>query len=246
MKRMTRKLYGILILSMLATSAHAGWLSNLGQRIVNGAANTVQTNISGKVNKTIDDVMDGKIQTNKGKKGNSNVSNNNSAIPISDENSSTGIPNGSVSQSSTYRGERGKALPFTGRYEYIDLGTTKFTGERIYDQMLKVGERKLDIDEFLNPGYYVVWIDSGSRTNEIHVIYEHESEGIGFGYGIVERKKIFNNGPRHMRGDKEGIMYVVEVLPNTQGHLELTLINSQNLMGNGTITIFKIPGPTLK
>ena len=39
MKRMTRKLYGILILSMLATSAHAGWLSNLGQRIVNGAAN---------------------------------------------------------------------------------------------------------------------------------------------------------------------------------------------------------------
>ena len=67
MKRMTRKLYGILILSMLATSAHAGWLSNLGQRIVNGAANTVQNNISGKVNKTIDDVMDGKIQTNKGK-----------------------------------------------------------------------------------------------------------------------------------------------------------------------------------
>ena len=67
MKRMTRKLYGILILSMLATSAHAGWLSNLGQRIVNGAANTVQTNISGKVNKTIDDVMDGKIQTKKRK-----------------------------------------------------------------------------------------------------------------------------------------------------------------------------------
>ena len=61
MKRMTRKLYGILILSMLATQAHAGWLSNLGQRIVNGAANTVQNNISGKVNKTIDDVMDGKI-----------------------------------------------------------------------------------------------------------------------------------------------------------------------------------------
>ena len=73
MKRMTRKLYGILILSMLATSAHGGWLSNLGQRIVNGAANTVQNNISGKVNKTIDDVMDGKIQTNKGKKGNSMI-----------------------------------------------------------------------------------------------------------------------------------------------------------------------------
>lgn len=64
MKRMTKKLYGILILSMLATSAHAGWLSNLGQRIVNGAANTVQNNISGKINRTIDNAMDGKLQQN--------------------------------------------------------------------------------------------------------------------------------------------------------------------------------------
>ena len=131
MKRMTRKLYGILILSMLATQVHGGWLSNLGQRIVNGAANTVQNNISGKVNKTIDDVMNGKIQTNKGKKGNSNVSNNNSAIPISDENSSTGIPNGSVPQSSTYRGERGKALRVTGKYEEIDVGIFRFRAESI-------------------------------------------------------------------------------------------------------------------
>ena len=246
MKRMTRKLYGILILSMLATSAHAGWLSNLGQRIVNGAANTVQNNISGKVNKTIDDVMDGKIQTNKGKKGNSNVSNNNSAIPISDENSSTGIPNGSVPQSSTYRGERGKALPFTGRYEQIDLGTMKFTGERVFEERLNVGTPKIFVDEFLNPGYYLIWIDSGSRTYPISVHYEHEVEGIGFGYGIVERKKIFNNGPRNMLGNKEGIMYVVEVLPNTQGHVELYLINSEQRLGTGTIIIYKIPGPTLK
>lgn len=246
MKRMTRKLYGILILSMLATSAHAGWLSNLGQRIVNGAANTVQTNISGKVNKMVDDVMDGKIQTNKGKKGNSNVSNNNSAIPISDENSSTGIPNGSVPQSLTYRGERGKALPFTGRYEYIDLGITKFTGEQIFSKRLYIGTPKVEIDEYLNPGYYVIWIASESRTEPMNAMYEHEREGITFGYGIIPKQKIFNNGNYDMLGNKEGIMYVVEVLQKTQGHLELSLVNNTRLTGMGALVVFKIPGPTLK
>ncbi len=61
MKKVTKKALGILALVVLSVPVQAGWLSNLGQRIVNGAANTVQTNISGKVNKTIDDVMDGKI-----------------------------------------------------------------------------------------------------------------------------------------------------------------------------------------
>lgn len=244
MKRMTKKLYGILILSMLATSAHAGWLSNLGQRIVNGAANTVQNNISGKVNKTIDDVMDGKIQTNKGKKGNSQTTGGeNLGSPVQ---GTVGAPAVEETQESTYRGERGKALPFTGRYEQIDFGTMKFTGERVFEERLNVGTPKIFVDEFLNPGYYVIWIDSGSRTYPISVHYEHEVEGIGFGYGIVERKKIFNNGPRNMLGNKEGIMYVVEVLPNTQGHVELYLINSEQRLGTGTIIIYKIPGPTLK
>ena len=244
MKRMTKKLYGILILSMLATSAHAGWLSNLGQRIVNGAANTVQNNISGKVNKTIDDVMDGKIQTNKGKKGNSQTTGGeNLGSPVQ---GTVGAPAIVETQGSTYRGARGKALPFTGRYEQIDLGTMKFTGERVFEERLNVGTPKIFVDEFLNPGYYLIWIDSGSRTYPISVHYEHEVEGIGFGYGIVERKKIFNNGPRNMLGNKEGIMYVVEVLPNTQGHVELYLINSEQRLGTGTIIIYKIPGPTLK
>ena len=218
----------------------------VGQRIVNGAANTVQTNISGKVNKMVDDVMDGKIQTNKGKKGNSNVSNNNSAIPISDENSSTGIPNGSVPQSLTYRGERGKALPFTGRYEYIDLGITKFTGEQIFSKRLYIGTPKVEIDEYLNPGYYVIWIASESRTEPMNAMYEHEREGITFGYGIIPKQKIFNNGNYDMLGNKEGIMYVVEVLQKTQGHLELSLVNNTRLTGMGALVVFKIPGPTLK
>ena len=73
MKKVTKKAFGILALVVLSVPAQAGWLSNLGQRIVNGAANTVQTNISGKVNKAVNDVMDGKVQTqnNETKKSNS-------------------------------------------------------------------------------------------------------------------------------------------------------------------------------
>ena len=243
MKRMTRKLYGILILSMLATSAHAGWLSNLGQRIVNGAANTVQNNISGKVNKTIDDVMDGKIQTNKGKKGNSQTTGGeNLGSPVQ---GTVGAPAVEETQESTYRGARGKALPFTDRYQYVDLGITKFTGERIYYNEIQIGQRKLEIDEFLDPGYYLIFIDSNSATSPISVIYEHEEKGIGFGYGIEIRKKIYDNGPRELYGNKDGMMYVLQVLKGTQGHLELTIINDR-LSGSGSLIIYKIPGPTLK
>ena len=59
MKRMTT-ITAIAIL-ITATEIQAGWLSNIGQRIINGAVNTVQTNISGKVNRTIDNAMDGKL-----------------------------------------------------------------------------------------------------------------------------------------------------------------------------------------
>ena len=244
MKRMTKKLYGILILSMLATSAHAGWLSNLGQRIVNGAANTVQNNISGKVNKTIDDVMDGKIQTNKGKKGNSQTTGGeNLGSPVQ---GTVGAPAVEETQESTYRGARGKALPFTGRYEEIDTGLFKFTGERVFYKRLYIGQSVIEVDEFLNPGYYAIWVNPSSRVNSVSVIYEHEEKGIGFGFGIVERKKIFNNGPRNMTGNKEGILYVVEILDNTQGHLEFKLVNNMQLNGTGEVMIYKIPGPTLK
>ena len=244
MKRMTKKLYGILILSMLATQVHAGWLSNLGQRIVNGAANTVQSNISGKVNKTIDDVMDGKIQTNKGKKGNSQTTGGeNLGSPVQ---GTIGAPAVEETQESTYRGARGKALPYTGRYEQIDLGLTKFVGEQIFSKRLYLGTPKVEIDEYLNPGYYVIWIASESRTEPMNAMYEHEREGVTFGYGIIPKQKIFNNGNYEMLGNKEGIMYVVEVLPNTQGHLELSLVNNTRLTGVGAIVVFKIPGPTLK
>jgi hypothetical protein len=243
MKRMTT--IAILIFAVTQIS-NAGWLSSIGQRIVNGAVNTVQTNISGKVNKTINDTMDGKLAPQQKNNGQSHVDEYSGHPGLPNTGASAGGPAIVETQESTYRGEKGKALPFTGRYEQIDLGTMKFTGERVFYDRLSVGTAKVTVDEFLNPGYYLIWIDSGSRTYPISVYYEHEVEGIGFGYGIVDRKKIFNNGPRDMLGNKEGIMYVVEVLPNTQGHVELHLVNSQQRLGTATMAIYKIPGPTLK
>ena len=78
------------------------------------------------------------------------------------------------------------------------------------------------------------------------MVYEHEEKGIKFGFGIIPKKRIFDNGNYNMSGDKDGIMHVVEVFPNTQGHLELTLVNGQDNRGIGQIVIYKIPGPTLK
>jgi len=243
MKRMTT--IAILIFAVTQIS-NAGWLSSIGQRIVNGAVNTVQTNISSKVNKTINDTMDGKLAPQKKNSSQSHVDEYSGHPGLPNTGASAGGPAIVETQESTYRGEKGKALPFTGRYEQIDLGTMKFTGERVFYDRLSVGTAKVTVDEFLNPGYYLIWIDSGSRTYPISVYYEHEVEGIGFGYGIVDRKKIFNNGPRDMLGNKEGIMYVVEVLPNTQGHVELHLVNNQQRLGTATMAIYKIPGPTLK
>lgn len=244
MKRMTT-ITAIAIL-ITVTQAQAGWLSNIGQRIINGAVNTVQTNISGKVNKTINDTMDGKLASQK---------KNSSQSHVDEYSGHPGLPNTGVSaggpaivetQGSTYRGERGKALPFTGRYEQVDFGITKFTGERIYYKAIQIGQKKLDVDEFLDPGYYLIRVDSDLRSSYISVIYEHEEKGITFGFGIKVIKRIFDNGPRNMFGDKEGLMYIVEVLPNTQGHLELTIVNNQSLSGSGSLLIYKIPGPTLK
>ena len=233
-------------ISITVTQAQAGWLSNIGQRIVNGAINTVQTNISGKVNRTIDNAMDGKLAPQQKNNGQSHVDEYSGHPGLPTTGASAGAPAIVETQGSTYRGARGKALPFTGRYEEIDTGLFKFTGERVFYKRLYIGQSVIEVDEFLNPGYYAIWVNPSSRVNPVSVIYEHEEKGIGFGFGIVERKKIFNNGPRNMTGNKEGILYVVEILDNTQGHLEFKLVNNMQLNGTGEIMIYKIPGPTLK
>ena len=254
MKKVTKKAFGILALVVLSVPAQAGWLSNLGQRIVNGAANTVQTNISGKVNKAVNDVMDGKVGN---QKNNSNTDYNkntsseaiqNTGAPssVSNKSKTNTIKNQEKLEPVSYKGATGIIIPSTGNYELIDLGTMQFKGEEVFYDRLNIGVQKLDIDKYLDPGYYLIWVDSVSRTNAINVVYEHESEGIEFGYGIEIRKRIFNSAPRNMIGNKEGIMHVVQVLPKTQGHLELSLINNPQLNGAGTITVYKIPGPELK
>ena len=254
MKKVTKKAFGILALVVLSVPAQAGWLSNLGQRIVNGAANTVQTNISGKVNKAVNDVMDGKVGNQKNNsntgynKNTSSESIQNTGAPtsVSNKSKTNTIKNQEKLEPVSYKGAKGIIIPSTGNYELIDLGTMQFKGEEVFYDRLNIGVQKLDIDKYLDPGYYLIWVDSVSRTNAINVVYEHESEGIEFGYGIEIRKRIFNSAPRNMIGNKEGIMHVVQVLPKTQGHLELTLINNPQLNGAGTITVYKIPGPELK
>ena len=254
MKKVTKKALGILALAVLSVPAQAEWLSNLGQRIVNGAANTVQTNISGKVNKAVNDVMDGKVGN---QKNNSNtgynkdtsseaIQNTGAPTSVSNKSKTNTIKNQEKLEPVSYKGAKGIIIPSTGNYELIDLGTMQFKGEEVFYDRLNIGVQKLDIDKYLDPGYYLIWVDSVSRTNAINVVYEHESEGIEFGYGIEIRKRIFNSAPRNMIGNKEGIMHVVQVLPKTQGHLELSLINNPQLNGAGTITVYKIPGPELK
>ena len=243
MKRMTT-ITAIAIL-ITVTQAQAGWLSNIGQRIVNGAINTVQTNISGKVNKTIDNAMDGKLAPQQKNSSQSHVDEYSGHPGLPTTGASAGAPAIVETQESTYRGARGKAIPSTGKYEQIDLGITKFIGERIYVKELALRQIKVEVDEFLDPGYYAINVKSDSITSPISVMYEHEREGITFGYGIEVIKRIYDNGPRELYGNKNGMMYVVQVLPGTQGHLELTIVNDK-LLGSGQITIFKIPGPTLK
>ena len=254
MKKVTKKAFGILALVVLAVPAQAGWLSNLGQRIVNGAANTVQTNISGKVNKAVNDVMDGKVgnQKNNSNTGyNKNTSSEaiqNTGAPssVSNKSKTNTIKNQEKLEPVSYKGATGMVIPSTGKYELIDLGITKFTGEEIYSNPLKIAEPKKDIDAYLEPGYYFISIIPGSRTEPMSVFYARESEGKMFGHGIEIRKKL--RGPKQieMLLGRDEIQYIVEVLPNTKGHLELALINNQKLSGSGWISIFKIPGPTLK
>ena len=249
MKRMTGKLYGILILSMLATSAHAGWLSNLGQRIVNGAANTVQTNISGKVNKTIDDVMDGKIgqPNNKNKQKQAETVQQNVGTPSS---TGTSIPmvDNQVDSSGMLSLEqvRKRALPFKGIYEEVDLGgTVKFKGERLFDASLMMGEQMKALDFYLNPGLYMVCFLPKSYDASVRVIGKHEREGVFFGYGIKMRKVVIEKNLQEMNLKSGGTGYIIEAGANG-GHFEMAMMNSTNKMGAMEFIVFKVPDTTVR
>ena len=244
MKRMTT--IAILIFAVTQIS-NAGWLSSIGQRIVNGAVNTVQTNISSKVNKTIDNAMDGKLAPKqKNSSSQSHVDNYTGQPGLPNTGVSAGGPAPSTATESTYRGARGKAIPFTGRYEQIDFGGLVFSGEDIFYRDLLMGQKNTLVDEFLEPGFYLIHVKGTSYDVGIMFAGVREDEGVKLGYGINIRKMIANDRNLFLTGNSNGIIYVVEVLPNTQGHLEVNLVNNSRLMGAGDLTIFKIPGPTLK
>ena len=248
MKRMTGKLYGILILSMLATSAHAGWLSNLGQRIVNGAANTVQTNISGKVNKTIDDVMDGKIRqpNNKNKQKQTETVQQNVGTPSSVGTSTSMIDNQIDSSGMLSLDQvRRKALPFKGVYEEIDLGTFKFRGERIYGARLMIGEQMKAMDFYLLPGLYMFCFIPKSYNANVSVVGKHEGEGVELGYGLKTKKSIEDIGFYEMNLNKGTTIRIVEASKNG-GHFEMAMFNDTSKMGAMEFTVFKIPDTTVR
>ena len=248
MKRMTGKLYGILILSMLATSAHAGWLSNLGQRIVNGAANTVQTNISGKVNKTIDDVMDGKIgqPNNKNKQKQTETVQQNVGTPSSTGTSTPMIDN-QVDSSGMLSLEqvRKRALPFKGIYEEVDLGISKFRGERIYGAKLMMGEQMKAMDFYLMPGLYMLCFVPKSYDANVRVVGKHGDEGIELGYGITIKKTVESIGLYDMNLKKGITVFIVEASKNG-GHFEMAMMNSTNKMGAMEFIVFKVPDTTVR
>ena len=227
MKRMTKKLYGILILAMLSTPVHAGWLSNVGQRIVNGAVNTVQNNISGKVNKNVNDTMDGKL-TEKGKKGKKNSSGDNAQTQ------------GIIVEYPPYPScgattNRGKPLKYTNNYKKIDLGDGKyiFSGELIYDKNFLRGEKVMLVEEFLDTGLYIIY-----ASGENVVVFTDDQ--VGFGCSIKAIKARFANEDLHLSADSIGNIYLIEVLP-PQGDFNIFMMNYENLMGYGSIQIYKVP-----
>ena len=251
MKKMTRKLYGILILSMLVTQVHAGWLSNLGQRIVNGAANTVQTNISGKVNKTIDDALDGKLGNNPNTKKEAAVDTQGVAkgttSKSTSQNSGTELQFEKIDSSGMLSLDyvKKRALPVKEIYEEVDFGTFKFKGERLYDARLSIGEQYKELNFYLLPGTYLVCFTPRSYDHDVSVSGKHEREGIDQGYGINVLKYIQNNGLMEMNAKKGSTVYTIEVSKNG-GNFHMFMFNDTSKSGALEFSIFKIPGPTLK
>ena len=243
-----KKKMGILMIAVLLSQmqVQAGWFSGFGDRLINGVVNTVQSNICRKANKAVDDVMDGKVG-NKPIEKKTNQKSQETSIKTTPDSKVSGQPSEeSVESKVSYTSKRGKAIRATGKYEEIDAGIFRFKAESIYYKELRIGQTKIEIDEFLDPGYYAIWVNPSSRTYSVSAMYEHEEKGLEWGFGIKTVKRIFNNGPYNMLGNKEGLLHVVEVLPGTQGHLELTVVNSQERMGTAEVMIYKIPGPNLE
>ena len=249
---MKRRMTTIAILIFAVTQiSNAGWLSNIGQRIVNGAVNTVQSNISSKVNKTIDNAMDGKLAPQKKNSSQSQVDNYSGHPGLPTPGASAGGPAPLVDNQINSNGMlsleqvRRRALPFRGVYEEIDLGSTKIKGERIYDTSLRIGEVYKNIDVYLLPGLYAVCFIPNSYDANVGVIGNHDSEGIFWGYGIKIKRTVIDNGLLEMNLKKGSTIQIIEAGING-GHIEVTMANDASRRGAMNFIIFKVPDTTVR
>lgn len=235
-RKMTRrqKMLRILVLvALLSTPLKAGWIGNFGRRLVEGARNAAQNNLQNKLNKSIDNAMDGKIKGKKDYKNDPLRSEIKSGSDVEYEKiDSSGMLDLSV--------VKRRALPITGKYQEIDLGTFKFQGERLYGETLHMGEQAKDLDFYLLPGSYLITFSPRSYNHEISVIGKHEGENIEFGYGINLKRYIENNGLYSINGNKGGTALIIDVSKNG-GHFQMLMFNDQEKGGALEFSIFKIP-----
>lgn len=245
MKRMT--IITAIAILITVTQAQAGWLSNIGQRIVNGAINTVQTNISGKVNKTINDTMDGKLAPQKKNSSQSHVDEYSGHPGLPTTGASAGAPtpiaNNQVDSSSPVLNKG--TIKSTGKYEDVEWGNFKFRGERIYDAALLMGERAKKIDVQLEEGMYLLILEPMSYDASVSVGGKYEREGIQWGYGITVKKIIYDGGLVGMNAKKGATVHMVQVGKNG-GRIEAAIGNEASLRGAINFTIFKIPDTTVR
>ena len=250
MVRMT-KVMAIAILITVTQISNAGLLSNIGQRIVNGAINTVQTNISSKVNKTINDTMDGKLAPQKKNSSQSHVDEYSGHPGLPTTGASAGAPapivDNQVDSSGMLSLEqvRRRALPFKGIYEEVDFVTVKFKGERIYDASLAIGEQIKTMDFYLLPGTYMIFFLPKSYDVNVEVAGKHESEGVFLGYGLKIKKEVTKNGLHNLNMKKGGTGYIIEASQNG-GHFEMAMINDPTRRGAMEFIVFKIPDTTVR
>ena len=238
-----QRILGILVLvTLMSVPVEAGWISDFGRRITEGAKNTIKNNLQNKVNRSIDNAMDGKLGKQK------------STNSIKGKNEYQGNPERSISKSGSdveyekidssgmldLSVVKRRALPITGKYQEIDLGTFKFQGERLYGETLHMGEQAKDLDFYLLPGSYLITFSPRSYNHEISVIGKHEGENIEFGYGINLKRYIENNGLYSINGNKGGTALIIDVSKNG-GHFQMLMFNDQEKGGALEFSIFKIP-----
>ena len=211
MKRMT-KITAIAILCLLTNQGtQAGWLSNMGQRIVQSAVNTVEGNIKRKVNNTVNDTMDGKL----GKLRNT----------------------GENTSKSTSKNPDTSTLATSEQTEYQTYEVAEnhiIQGKMVYYKMLEMKKERLDVDVNLSKGTYLLELSGDSYISYVSV----SAPTCTGDCTITMLEKADSN--MISAKDTKGFYYMVEV--KSLGNVRLTMTNSPDLMGGGSVLIYQTPG----